>query len=327
VGNREVYQKITDRMIAVLEQGTVPWRKPWTAAGGRPVSMSTGEPYRGVNVFLLAVEAMDKGHRSRWWGTYNQIAQLTGMQRHAGRRGGQYWASPDGGPRGVRKGEHGCQVVLWKKVPHTETDPSTDEKTTRQILLARLFTVFNAEQADGLPESYTAQTGQPVEQLRQPQQVLEGYLRHGGPDLRHVPGDRACYSLVTDTITLPEQGQFRTAEGYYATAFHEAAHSTGHSSRLARASLTTFSHDRTWGDELYAKEELAAEMTSAMLQADTRIDSEFEQSAAYIANWLTALRSDPTLIPQSAACAQRASDLITQPQATRQPQDEAEAAA
>lgn len=330
MGNREVYQQITDRMIAALEKGTVPWHKPWTAArGGRPKSMSTGEPYRGINVVLLAAETMDKGYRSPWWGTYNQIAQLSGMHKQDGRRGGRYWSSPDGSPRGVCKGEHGCQIVLWKKVTTVETDPDTGEKTAREVLLARLFTVFNAEQADGLPETFLTRPGQPVEQIRQPQQVLDSYLHHGGPQLRHLGGDRACYSPVTDTITLPERAQFATAEGYYATAFHEAGHSTGHRSRLARESLTNFSHDRSWGDELYAKEELTAEMTSAMLQAGTGIEGQFGQSAAYIADWLTALRNDSSLVPQAAALAQRACDLITQPQAqpTAQPQPEAEAAA
>ncbi len=330
MGNREVYQTITDRMIAALEKGTVPWHKPWTAAGGgRPKSMSTREPYRGINVLLLAVEAMDKGYHSPWWGTYQQIAQLSGMQLREGRRGGRYWASPDGGPRGVRKGEHGCQIVLWKKVPATETGPDTGEKVTREILLAKLFTVFNAEQADGLPETFLTRAGQSAEEIREPQQVLDSYLRHGGPRLRHVAGNRAYYSALHDLITLPGRDQFRSPQAYYDAAFHEAVHSTGHASRLARESLTTFSHDRKFGDELYAKEELVAQMGSAMLQAGTGIEGRFDQSAAYIANWLTALRKDPGLVPQAAAHAQRACDLIIQPdrQPTAQPQEEREAAA
>jgi antirestriction protein ArdC len=329
MGNREVYQQITDRMIAALENGTVPWRKPWTAAaGGRPRSMTTRQPYRGINVLLLATEAMEQGYRSPWWGTYHQIAQLSGMQPREGRRGGRYWAAPGGGPRGVRKGEHGCQIVLWKTVPVTETGPGTGETARREVLLARLFTVFNAGQADGLPATFLAGAGQPAEEIRRPQHVLDGYLAHGGPALRHVPGDRASYSPAHDLITLPQRSQFASAEAYYATAFHEAGHSTGHATRLARESLTTFSHDRAWGDELYAKEELAAEMTSAMLQADTGIDGQFGQSAAYIAHWLTALRNDPGLVPQAAAHAQRACDLITEPQRqpTNQPHPEPEAA-
>ncbi len=289
--------------IAALENGTVPWRKPWSAAGGgRPRSMSTGQPYRGINVLLLGTEAMGRGYGSPWWGTYHQIAQLSGMEPRQGRRGGRYWASPDGGPRGVRKGEHGCQILLWKTVPAAETDPGTGETVTREILLAKLFTVFNAEQADGLPGTFQARPGQPAD---------------------------AYYSALHDLITLPGQNQFGTVEAYYDAAFHEAVHSTGHASRLARPSLTTFSHDRAFGDELYAREELVAQMGSAMLQAETGIEGRFGQSAAYIAGWLTALRNDPGLVPHAAACAQRACDLITQPQrqATAQPQPEREAAA
>src|SRR5262249_11284235 len=239
------------------------------AGGGRPRSMTTRQPYRGINVLLLAAEAMDKDYRSPWWGTYHQIARLCGMRLREGRRGGRYRASPDGGPRGGRNGEHGCQVVLGKAVPVTETAPDSGEKATREVLLARLFTVFNAAQADGLPGTFLPGAGQPVTELRQPQQLLDGYLRHGAPALRHVPGDRASYSPARDPCILPERGKFRSAEAYYARASHEAGHSTGHATRLARESLTNFSHDRAWGDELYAKEELAAEMTSAMLQADT----------------------------------------------------------
>ena len=102
-----------------------------------------------------------------------------------------------------------------------------------------------------------------------------------------------------DLITLPARDQFATAEAYYDAAFHEAVHSTGHASRLARPSLTTFSHDRTFGDEMYAREQLVAQMGSDMLQAETGIDGRFDQSAAYIANWLTALRNDAGLVPRS----------------------------
>ncbi len=144
-----------------------------------------------------------------------------------------------------------------------------------------------------------------------------------------MAGDRAYYSAVNDMITMPARGQFRTAEGYYAAGFHEAGHSTGHARRLARESLTSFSHDRQWGDELYAKEELVAEMTSAMLQAETGIDGQFGQSSAYIVDWLTALEKDPNLVPHAAAQAQCACDLITEPQrqAAAEPQEEIEAAA
>ena len=332
MSNQEVYEEITARMIRALESGTVPWRKPWSAAtGGRPRSMSTREPYRGINTFLLAVEAMDKGYTSSWWGTYNQIAERAGMERRTNARTGhQYWASPDGTPRGVRKGEKGTHVVLWKQGTKNEIDPQTGEKVQRKVLLARLYSVFNAEQAEGIPERYyPGKTGEPVDEIRDAQEVLDGYLATAGPQLRHMPGDRANFNWSTDVITLPERSQFKTPEGYYATAFHEAAHSTGHKSRLAREAGTNFSHGRKWGDPIYAREELVAEMGSAMLQAETGMetDEQFDQSAAYVADWLGALEKDPRLVPQAAAAAQRAVDLITEPQrqAERDDQPEAEA--
>jgi putative DNA primase/helicase len=258
MSNPEVYEAVTRRMIKALEAGTVPWRKPWSpATGGRPRSMSTRQPYKGINTLLLAVEVLDKGYTSPWWGTYNQVAERAGMERRTNpRTGHQYWVSPDGTPRGVRKGEKGTQIVLWKTGEKTETDPDTGEKTRRQVLLARPFYVFNAEQAEGLPDRYQGPAcgGEPADEIKDAQEVLDGYLASGGPTLRHVEGDRAYYTYSTDVITLPAKSQFKTAEGYYATAFHEATHSTAHKDRLAREAAVNFSHDRKWGDAIYARE-------------------------------------------------------------------------
>lgn len=333
MSNQDVYEEITARMIKALEGGTVPWRKPWSAStGGRPRSMSTREPYKGINTFLLAVEAMDKGYASPWWGTYGQIAERAGMVKRTNTRTGhEYWASPDGSPRGVRKGEKGTHVVLWKQGTRNEIDPDTGEKIKRPVLLAKMFSVFNAEQAEQLPDRYypdRATAAEPVGEIREPQEVLDAYVASpGGPTLRHVEGDRANFSWLTDVITLPEKHQFRTSEGYYATALHEAVHSTGHKDRLAREAGTNFTHGRKWGDPVYAREELVAEMGSAMLQAETGIetDEQFDQSADYIKGWLAALEKDPTLVPQAAAAAQRAVDLITEPQRQAEHDGQAEA--
>lgn len=330
-GNAEVYEAITGRIIKALEGGTVPWRKPWsTATGGRPRSMSTRQPYQGVNTLLLALTVMDSGYTSPWWGTYNQVAELAGMERREGHNGHQYWASPDGTPRGVRKGEKGTQVVLWKTAQRTETNPDTGEREAKSFPLARMFTVFNAEQAEQLPERFDpGKTGEPVAEVREPEAVLNGYLGHGGPRVRWLHQDRAYYRPADDMITMPERSQFKTPEGYYSTLFHEVGHSTGHADRLARESLTNFSHDRKWGDALYAREELVAEMTSAMLQAETGIetDHQFDQSAAYVQSWLGALKEDARLVPQAAAAAQRAVSLITEPQRQAEPVAEPEAEA
>jgi antirestriction protein ArdC len=288
-----IHQTVTDRMIAALQAGTVPWRKPWQAAAGQPRSMSTGQPYRGINPFLLGLAAAEEGYRSPYWGTYRQISEL----------GGQ-----------VRRAERSTLVVFWKQARAEQRDPQTSELTVKQLPVLRYYRVFNAAQADRLPGRFYPQPGNCGE-IAQPQAVLDGYLANG-PGLMHVAGDRADYHPATDTIRLPLRAQFPAPEGYYATAFHEAGHSTGHPGRLNRPGIAAFDH---FGSGRYAREELIAQMTSSLLCAQTGIDdpATFANSASYIAGWLRALDNDHRLVITSAASAQRASDLITGPE--RQP--------
>ena len=262
-----VHRIVTERMIAALERGTVPWRKPWQAAAGQPRSMCTGQPYRGVNVFLLGLTAAEEGYSSPFWGTYRQISDL----------GGQ-----------VRKGEHSTLVVFWKQAQAEHRDPQTGELTVKQLPVLRYYRVFNATQADHLPERFHPAPGEHSE-ISGPQAVLDGYLARG-PKLVHVAGDRADYHPATDTIRLPLRSQFRSAEGYYATAFHEAGHSTGHPTRLGRPGIAAFDH---FGSDKYAREELVAQMSSSLLCAQTGIEDPeiFENSASYIAGWL--IRAEP----------------------------------
>jgi antirestriction protein ArdC len=289
-----IHRIVTDQMIAALQQGTVPWRKPWQAATGQPRSMSTGRPYRGINPFLLALTAAEQGYPSPYWGTYRQIREL----------GGQ-----------VRNGEHSTLVVFWKQARTEQPDPQTGELTVKRVPVLRYYRVFNAAQADHLPGRFYPAPGNHAE-IARPQAALAGYLARGGPTLVHVPGDQAHYHPATDTIRLPARAQFRTPEGYYATAFHEAGHSTGHPARLNRPGIAAFDH---FGSGRYAREELTAQMTSSLLCACTGIDdpATFANSASYISGWLKALDNDHRLVIPAAACAQRASDLITGPE--RQP--------
>lgn len=295
----KVYELVTERMVAALASGTVPWQRPWSPSAGRPVSMSSSRPYRGANVFLLGLSAMEGGFCSPWWGTYRQISEL----------GGQ-----------VRKGERSTLVVFWKRnelaVPRPSAASLADgdageagERVTVPML--RYFRVFNAEQTDGLPSRFQA-PADASKLLSGPQQVVEGYLAAGGPRLRHVTGNQAFYLGETDVITLPQPSQFATAEGYYATVFHECGHSTGHASRLARPGITAFDH---FGSGRYAREELVAEMTSAMCRAETGTDASglFDNSAAYIASWLRALRDDKRMVVTAASQAEKACELIVAP--------------
>jgi antirestriction protein ArdC len=287
----DVYQEVTDRMIRALEAGVVPWRKPWTSAG-RPRSLSTGRPYRGINVWLLSLAGQDNGWTSPWFGTYGQIQE----------RGGQ-----------VRKGEKSTLVTFWKALEKEDRDPATGEVSTTTVPMLRQFRVFSACQADGLPERYFPAPGTQAEPIAGPQAVLDGYVnRPGGPTLHYDVAGQAYYSPAEDEIHMPPLAGHRSAEDFYSTAFHEAGHSTGHKSRLAREGVRGTGK---FGSHAYGKEELAAEMTASMLCAETGVDTDaiFANSAAYVGSWLETIKADPKMVISAAAAGQKAADLVLEP--------------
>ena len=315
--NADIQRAVTERIMAKLRAGHIPWAKPWRYAGmtGYPVNVASRQAYRGINPMLLSLDAADKGFSSPWWGTFGQWAERCGMvKRTSPRTKREYWYSPDGEARGVLKGQTGTKIVLSKKVSVKETDPVTGEVTRKRVPLLRFFTVFNAGQCGHVPPRYlpTAEAWEPVAEIAEPQQVAGRYFAHGGPQLVHQRGDHADYNWRTDVLRMPERDQFPAPEGYYGALFHEMGHSTGHQSRLNREPAQLLGQWRK-GDKVYAREELTAQMTSAMLQAETGIEcpEELNRSAAYIENWLRALADDYRLVPQAASAAQEAIDLIT----------------
>jgi antirestriction protein ArdC len=282
----QAYEKITESIVAMLEGGTVPWRKPWTAENVGPTSLSTGKAYRGINVMILGITGMIRGYGSPYWGTYRQIDG----------RGGQ-----------VRKGEKATAVTLWRPVERKNAD-GEDVKS----FFMTTYNVFSADQADWdgatkpVPVVGERREHTPIEDA---EAMAKAYLANG-PTFSHG-GDRAFYSPSHDAVRMPEMGQFHTAEGYYSTLFHELTHSTGHASRLNRDGVT---EGHRFGDADYSKEELIAEMGAAFLCSLTGIspDETLANSAAYIKNWLSVLRDDPKMIVQAAGKAQKAADLIAQ---------------
>ena len=263
----DVYQSVTDRIVTSLEEGVVPWRQPWV--GGGPVNVRTGRPYRGVNVFLLGLAPYGDPR----WGTYKAIKEA----------GGQ-----------VRKGEKSTSVILWKPVAAKEAADGTQVREGYMFL--RFFSVFNAEQAEGLPELVQEFEHQPIERA---QQIVDGYV---GPAVLYGGGE-ASYQPTKDLVRCPELNQFHSVEGFYSTLYHELVHSTGHEKRLKRIETALF------GTNPYAREELVAEMGAAMLCGVAGMDNQ-DQSAAYVAGWLKALQDDRKLVVQAAAQAQKAADLI-----------------
>ena len=282
----KAYDIITDRIIAALEQGTVPWRQPWNAETSTPRSFASKRPYRGINVFMLTLTAQAAGYTSPYWATFNQVKKLGGS---------------------IRKGEKGTPVVLWKFIEKTEDG----EKKTIPFL--RYFTVFNVEQADGI-DVPTIEAQREHEPLDAAEDIIESYLASDGPTLS-LGGGSAHYEPLRDHVQMPRPEDFDSAERYYATLFHELGHSTGHEKRLARP----FGR---FGSGPYSREELVAEMTACFLLSEARIEVELDQSAAYIGSWLKALQDDRKLVVTAATAAQKAADLILGREAPQKEQDE-----
>jgi len=287
---KDAYEEITAKVLAALNEGTVMWHKPWHTTGDSfPVNIDSNRRYRGINVFLLDFTAMQMGYGSPRWGTYRQIAA----------RGGQ-----------VRKGEKGTEVVFWKILKKEQEIDG--EKQEVKIPMLRFYTVFNEDQADWDPENDRRRpVAERVERdpVEAAEEILAEYLATG-PDVRHG-GDRAFYRPGGDFIMLPHIGDFDSVEAYHSTKFHEVTHSTGHTKRLAREGIAdgTFG---AFGDPVYSKEELVAEMGAAMLCGIAGIDqaATIPETAAYLAHWRDALQGDNKLIVQAAAQAQKAVDLV-----------------
>lgn len=277
-----VYEMVNERILAALESGVAPWRRPWAVRGG-PRNLHSGKPYRGINTFLLGLAPYD----SPWWLTYKQATELGGT---------------------VRKGEKSSVAVFWKL--DTIRDKETGEE--KRVPILRYFRVFNLEQCENvrMPRgraelvSTTAELGEP-ERIAAAEAIIGAYP---GPRIEHG-GGRAYYSPATDTVTVPDLNRFESAHSYYATMFHELGHSTGHASRLDRFGDKWAEHK--FGSPTYAREELVAEMTAAYLCGETGIlPSTLEQTAAYLDSWRKAIKADVRALVVAAGQAQKAADLI-----------------
>ena len=281
------YEAVTARIIESLQAGVIPWAKPWKDNGTNnpfPRNFRTGAPYRGANILVLWASRFS----SPYWLTFKQAKELSGT---------------------VRKGEKGTQILFWKIGKNDQKEgigtEATDEKN-RKSFFCRAYTVFNVEQCDGLKVPEAIGTLPPVDQDERCEAIVTGWTNRPGLELDNAHEGRAYYRPRTDTVHMPTRNRFVDAPHYYATLFHELIHSTGHVSRLDRASGSTF------GDDLYSKEELVAEVGSSFLCAIAGISNErTEQSAtAYIQNWIKALKGDSRLVVAAASAAQKAVDSI-----------------
>jgi antirestriction protein ArdC len=302
---QDVYQKVTDKIIADLEKGELTWLKPWSASNmeGRITKplRHNGQTYSGINVLMLWGAAVEAGYCSPYWMTFKQAKELGAH---------------------VRKGEGGNPVVYANTLTKTEEQENgaTEE---RKIPFMKAYTVFNVEQIEGLPEHYYVKPD-PVIDPAQRIAHAEAFFGATGADLRHG-GNRAFYrGGSSDHVQMPVFECFRSPEAYYATLAHELTHWTKHPKRLDREFGRT-----KWGDEGYAREELVAELGAAFLCADLDLTPEAgTDHAAYVQSWLKVLKEDKRAIFSAAAHAQKAADYLhsLQPQSANQEEKQGVAA-
>ena len=280
----DVYSIVTERVIALLQAGTAPWRKPWRG-GDSPRNLISKKPYRGINALLLGSTSF----ASPYWLTFNQVQQLKGR---------------------VKKGAKSELVIFWKffdKQKETDDAESSERPTKRRPPLLRYYRVFNVEQTEGLEKHLPPPPEErPFTPIERAARIIEAMPQR--PPIRHDEPS-AYYAPARDYVNLPRPEMFEMPENYYAVSFHELTHATGHESRLNRAGVAG-SRLAAFGSADYSREELVAEMGSAFLCAKAGIESTLDNSAAYLKGWLEALKGDARLIVTAASAAQRAADFI-----------------
>ena len=269
----DIYKEVTDRIIAELEKGIIPWEKPWVSCGNC-VSHTTGKPYSLLNQMLL--------------GKAGEYATFKQVQQEGGR---------------VRKGEKASIIVFWKWI-ETE-DEETHEK--KEVPFLRYYNVFHIDQCEGLKPRHTIAMPNTASADQTADAIITAYCAREGVKLIHEESDRAFYRPATDSITLPHIAQFSATAEYYSTAFHELTHSTGHQSRLNRLDRTAF-----FGTEAYSKEELVAEIGASALvnHAGLETSHSLRNNVAYIQNWLGVLKNDKRFIVSATSKAEKAVELI-----------------
>lgn len=284
---RGIYQQVTEQIMASLNAGVRPWVRPWSVhPAERPLSRplrANGEGYRGINVLLLWSEAVAKGYTNPTWMSYLQARKL-GAQ--------------------VRKGERGSFIFYSSRSDRTETDEQTGEQRHIQSSFLRTYTVFNAQQIDGLPATF--QEPEPVHIGNETRlDHAEAFVAATGAVILDG-GSEAYYSPSADQVHIPSFAAFPDHFDYYSTLLHELVHWTRHKRRLDR----NFGQTR-FGDHAYAMEELVAELGAAFICADLNLlPAVRDDHAAYMSSWLKILGSDDRAIFNAAAHAQRAVDYL-----------------
>lgn len=275
-----VYEMVTERIIAELEKGVIPWEKPWTGVKSGAYNRVSKRPYSLLNQMLLK-------HTGEY-ATYKQWQDL----------GGQ-----------VKKGEKSEIVVFWKIFEAEETNKDTGEKKTKKIPLLRYYNVFHISQVEGVEPLAPEQLNDEVEPIEEADKIITDYITREHIEFTECRSNEAYYSPSQDAVVVPMKEQYKVINEYYSTTFHELTHSTGHKNRLNRLQTGAVA---AFGGEEYSKEELVAEIGSASLMNLLGIETikTFRNSTAYIQNWLQVLKNDNKFIVSASSKAEKAVNYI-----------------
>lgn len=269
---------MNEKFIEILEKGSIPWRQPWQSRKkGLAENIVSNKKYTGCNFFITNLQEFN----SAKWGTYKQFKKLGGN---------------------VKKGEKGTPIIFYTRIEKENKD-NEKENDKSSIPYCKLSYIFNLDQVDGIQidekQKIKLKNHDPIE-------FCENVIKEfplGFPKAQYKE-DRAFYRPSTDTINMPEQGLFSKIQDYYHTYFHESVHATGHENRLKREGVINSNY---FGNELYSKEELIAELGASYLSAHCEIDNDIiENSSSYIAGWLKLLKENPRYITQCSAKAWQA---------------------
>ena len=295
-GNKiDFYQEVTNKIITLLEQGVTPWRCPWNRYG-LARNYATNHIYSGINAFLMNLTP----HPIPYFMSFKQIKAIGGK---------------------IKKGAKAEKVYFYKTLFKDQDEKLVGAEQAKalrgmgeevQIIpMLKYYNVFNISDVEGVEINIPEVELKEHQKIEKCEVVIKQMLN--APEFVFEDANRAYYAPISDKLNMPAMGQFKTAEDYYFTLFHELTHSTGHQSRLNRKGITEL---KPFGSPEYSREELVAEMGASFLSAQVGIDYDeldnnlMENSAAYLQGWLSVLKADKKLIFKAAAEAQKATDYI-----------------
>lgn len=272
-----VYQMVTERIIAELEKGVIPWEKPWTGVRAGAFNRVSKRPYSLLNQMLLK-------HTGEY-ATFKQWSELGGK---------------------IKKGEKSEIIVFWK-ITEIEEENKDNEKVKKNIAILRYYNVFHISQVEGVKplESPFPE----VEPIEEADRIINDYVTREHIDFTECASNDAYYNPLSDCVVVPMKEQYKLINEYYSTTFHELTHTTGHKDRLDRLENEAIA---AFGSENYSKEELVAELGSSYIMNFLGIETikTFRNSARYIKNWLQVLKNDNKFIVSAASKAEKAVNFI-----------------